>query len=117
MHVYVCVLAPTYIPRNFRVIQPPDGSIVQFAWDPPLGADELNIRGALKAYQVRLVTFDRIFSCMSAMIRLNCFDLLIPIIRYVSSRIFHPLKHLQPFLMHHPMVKSVHEFELKRNVT
>lgn len=54
----MCFLAPTYIPRNFRVIQPPDGSIVQFAWDLPLGADEINIRGALKAYQVRIMTLD-----------------------------------------------------------
>lgn len=29
-----------------------DGTTVQFAWDPPLGVDEVNIRGYLKAYQV-----------------------------------------------------------------
>jgi hypothetical protein len=29
-----------------------DGSTVQFAWEPPLAVDEVNIRGILKAYQV-----------------------------------------------------------------
>lgn len=48
----VCILAPTYIPRNFHVMQPPDSTIVQFAWEPPLAVDEVNIRGFLKAYQV-----------------------------------------------------------------
>ena len=46
------LLAPTYIPRNFRLIQPLDSTTVQFAWDLPLAADEINIRGFLKAYQV-----------------------------------------------------------------
>jgi hypothetical protein len=29
-----------------------DSTTVQFAWDPPLPSDEINIRGVLKAYQV-----------------------------------------------------------------
>lgn len=45
-------VAPTYIPRNFQLLQAIDGSTAQFAWDLPLAADEVNIRGALKAYQV-----------------------------------------------------------------
>lgn len=30
-----------------------DSTTVQFAWDPPLPSDEVDIRGVLKAYQVR----------------------------------------------------------------
>ena len=53
MHLHACVfLAPTYVPRNFRLMQVLDGATVQFAWDPPLAVDEINIRGFLKAYQV-----------------------------------------------------------------
>ena len=50
----MCVVAPTYIPRNFRLMQVIDGTTAQFAWDPPITADEVNIRGILKAYQVFL---------------------------------------------------------------
>jgi hypothetical protein len=31
-----------------------DGTTIQFAWEPPLAVDEVNIRGVLKAYQVVL---------------------------------------------------------------
>jgi hypothetical protein len=53
----MCVVAPTYIPRNFRLMQVIDGTTVQFAWDPPITADEVNIRGFLKAYQVVYLKF------------------------------------------------------------
>ncbi|CAF1002480.1 unnamed protein product [Adineta ricciae] len=46
--------APTYVPRNFRLMQTLDGTTVQFAWDPPLAVDEINIRGFLKAYQIEM---------------------------------------------------------------
>jgi hypothetical protein len=49
---FVCIIAPTYVPRNFRVLQILDSTTVQFAWDPPLPSDEINIRGVFKAYQV-----------------------------------------------------------------
>lgn len=55
MHVRVYFLAPSYIPRNFQLMQAIDGTTVQFAWDPPLAIDEVNIRGYLKAYQVIIV--------------------------------------------------------------
>jgi hypothetical protein len=32
-----------------------DSTTVQFAWDPPSIADEINIRGVLKAYQVFII--------------------------------------------------------------
>jgi len=56
---FVCIIAPTYVPRNFRVLQILDSTTVQFAWDPPLPSDEINIRGVFKAYQVlyRLLIF------------------------------------------------------------
>ncbi|CAF0804833.1 unnamed protein product [Rotaria sordida] len=50
--------APTYIPRNFRVMQVMDATTVQFAWEPPLGVDEVNIRGFLKAYQIEMFRLD-----------------------------------------------------------
>ncbi|CAF4209111.1 unnamed protein product [Rotaria socialis] len=50
--------APTYVPRNFRVLQMLDSTTVQFAWDPPLSSDEINIRGALKAYQIEIFRLD-----------------------------------------------------------
>ncbi|UJR16314.1 hypothetical protein I4U23_003220 [Adineta vaga] len=46
--------APTYVPRNFHLMQALDGTTVQFAWDPPLAVDEINIRGFLKAYQIEM---------------------------------------------------------------
>lgn len=53
VYTYVCfILAPNYFPRNFRLIQVLDSTTAQFAWDLPLPADEMNIRGPLKAYQV-----------------------------------------------------------------
>ncbi len=65
MHVCVCIVAPTYIPRNFRVMQVLDGTTVQFAWDPPLAVDEVNIRGFLKAYQVIFVfIFIACYACV-----------------------------------------------------
>ncbi len=69
--VFVCFVAPTYIPRNFRVLQIIDGTTVQFAWDPPLTADEVNIRGILKAYQVVFVI---LFCCMLCMYMCVCVD-------------------------------------------
>jgi hypothetical protein len=60
----VSVIAPTYIPRNFRVMQVLDGSTVQFAWDPPLAVDEVNIRGFLKAYQVVDFCFFACYACL-----------------------------------------------------
>ena len=51
------VLAPTYVPRNFRVSQILDSTTVQFAWDPPTPSDQVNIRGVLKAYQVLYYLF------------------------------------------------------------
>ncbi|CAF4169795.1 unnamed protein product [Rotaria sp. Silwood2] len=50
--------APTYVPRNFRVLQMLDSTTVQFAWDPPLPSDEINIRGVLKAYQIEIFRLD-----------------------------------------------------------
>ncbi|CAF3998844.1 unnamed protein product, partial [Rotaria sordida] len=49
---------PTYVPRNFRVLQMLDSTTVQFAWDPPLSSDEINIRGVLKAYQIEIFRLD-----------------------------------------------------------
>ena len=49
---FSCVVAPSFYPRNFRLIQALDSTTVQFAWDLPLITDELGIRGLLKAYQV-----------------------------------------------------------------
>jgi hypothetical protein len=62
----MCFVAPTYIPRNFRLMQELDGTTVQFAWDPPVAVDELGIRGFLKAYQV----ID--FLCMFCMCMYEC---------------------------------------------
>jgi hypothetical protein len=63
--LFVVLLAPTYIPRNFRLIQILDSTTVQFAWDLPIAADELTIRGLLKAYQV-------IFLLQLCVIRVAC---------------------------------------------
>jgi hypothetical protein len=42
-----------------------DGTTVQFAWDPPLAVDEVNIRGFLKAYQVIFVfIFIACYACV-----------------------------------------------------
>lgn len=49
---WVFIVAPTYVPRNFRVLRMLDSTTVQFGWDPPTPSDELNIRGVLKGYQV-----------------------------------------------------------------
>ncbi|CAF3737740.1 unnamed protein product [Rotaria sordida] len=35
-----------------------DATTVQFAWEPPLGVDEVNIRGFLKAYQIEMFRLD-----------------------------------------------------------
>ncbi|CAF4546214.1 unnamed protein product, partial [Didymodactylos carnosus] len=53
-----CFLAPSYIPRNFRVIKVFDETTVQFAWDPPILIDESNIRGILKGYQIEVFRLD-----------------------------------------------------------
>ncbi|CAF0900446.1 unnamed protein product, partial [Didymodactylos carnosus] len=50
--------APSYIPRNFRVINVFDATTVQFAWDPPILMDEPNIRGTLKGYQIEVFRAD-----------------------------------------------------------
>ncbi len=87
----LCIVAPTYIPRNFRLMQVIDGTTAQFAWDPPVTADEVNIRGVIKAYQVVYLKFYcLIFACYAC--RLNCFELMIQIILFVLSRIFHQCK-------------------------
>ncbi|CAF0853285.1 unnamed protein product [Adineta steineri] len=49
---------PTYVPRNFRVLHMLDSRTIQFAWDPPLPADEVNIRGVIKAYQIEMYRLD-----------------------------------------------------------
>ncbi len=63
----MCIVAPTYIPRNFRVMQVIDGTTIQFGWDPPLTVDEVNIRGLLKAYQVVYFNFIISVFCMLCM--------------------------------------------------
>ena len=55
-----------------------DSTTVQFAWDLPLTADEINIRGPLKAYQVILLAF--LHDCLTVCVcvdRLRCFDWMI----------------------------------------
>lgn len=44
--------APTYFPRNFRVLRMLDSTTIEFGWDPPLPSDDVKIRGVLKGYQV-----------------------------------------------------------------
>ncbi|CAF1215999.1 unnamed protein product [Adineta ricciae] len=50
--------APTYVPRNFRVLHMLDSTTVQFAWDPPLPSDETDIRGVIKGYQIEVFRLD-----------------------------------------------------------
>ncbi|CAF2121861.1 unnamed protein product [Rotaria magnacalcarata] len=50
--------APTYIPRGFRFVQVLGATTVQFAWEPPLAVDEVNIRGFHKAYQIEMFRLD-----------------------------------------------------------
>ncbi|CAF3806270.1 unnamed protein product, partial [Rotaria magnacalcarata] len=54
----MCILAPTYIPRGFRFVQALGATTVQFAWEPPLAVDEVNIRGFHKAYQIEMFRLD-----------------------------------------------------------
>ncbi|CAF1598127.1 unnamed protein product [Rotaria magnacalcarata] len=54
----MCILAPTYIPRGFRFVQVLGATTVQFAWEPPLAVDEVNIRGFHKAYQIEMFRLD-----------------------------------------------------------
>jgi len=92
-----------------------DGTTVQFAWDPPLNVDEVNIRGYLKAYQVIFIS--NILCCMNdvCVCRLKCFDGMIQRVRFVLFRIFRRIKHGQLFSMRHQMVTLQREFELKLN--
>lgn len=112
----MCFLAPTYVPRNFRVMQVFGPTAVQFAWEPPFAADEANIRGFLKAYQVVILLFYLLFVACACLCRLKCFDLMIPKILYVLYQIFRRIKLGLLFLMLHQMVILPLEFVLKQNV-